>query len=148
MYLTLELDTGLGAGLRGWWVVVGGVRRGVSAWCCAWQGWRAKREHAPFGLMADFRDHIETPFAKALKLAGAPAPSLLPAWFGRPIDRTTIANWKAGRRLPPLWAVARIERAIRERDEEARATLARIKTSSGLEARARNLAKWKAENPR
>jgi hypothetical protein len=98
--------------------------------------------------MDNFRQTKQTALARALELAGAPAPSMLPAWFGRPVHRTTIANWKAGRWLPPRWVVDRIERAIRERDEEARAALARIKTSSGLEARARNLARWKAENPR
>ena len=129
-------------------MVLGGLRGGVGAWHEARGGWRADREHAPFGLMSHFRQTKQTALARALELAGAPAPSLLPAWFGRPVHRTTIANWKAGRWLPPRWVVDRIERAIRERDEEARAALARIKTSPGLEARARNLAKWKAENPR
>lgn len=79
----------------------------------------------------------ETPFAAALRMLGER--DLVQLFDGR-VNRTTIANWKAGRRGPPQWAIDRILARWEERDQTTRATIAKIEKGPGLSVGARNLA--------
>ena len=83
----------------------------------------------------------QTPFAELLGLAHVADPV---AFFGRRANRTTIANWKAGRYPAPQWAIDRLRLRWHELDSNARQKLDQIKTGPGKRAGAINLARYLA----
>jgi len=83
----------------------------------------------------------QTPFAEMLELARVRDPV---SFFDHRADRTTIANWKAGRHPPPAWAVDRLRLRWQELETHGRAILQRIPKGPGRKAGTRNIMAWRA----
>lgn len=83
----------------------------------------------------------QTPFARVLERIGADD---LVALFHGKANRTTIANWKAGRHPPPQWAIDRLHQIAGQLESDLRADLDKLKPGPGLKAGARNLAAYLA----
>lgn len=83
----------------------------------------------------------QTPFARVLERVGRH--DLVEVFNGR-ANRTTIANWKAGRHPPPQWAIDRLRQLADEFVGDMQADLDKLKPGPGLKAGARNLAAYLA----
>ena len=85
----------------------------------------------------------ETPFSRVLERIGER--DLVQLFDGR-AARTTISNWKAGRRSMPRWAIERLRQHWQSIDNATREDLARIEPGLGKRAGAINLARYRAAN--
>jgi hypothetical protein len=83
----------------------------------------------------------ETRLSRILERIGEPD---LRALFGHRAARSTIANWKAGRRALPPWAKEILRQRWRFIAAETARDIEQIKTGPGLKAGARNLAEYLA----
>jgi hypothetical protein len=63
-------------------------------------------------------------------------------------NRTTLANWRAGRRGIPRYALDRVRIELLQRFTPLNHALANAKERPGLKAGAKNLAKWRASRNR
>jgi hypothetical protein len=72
----------------------------------------------------------------------------LAALFADRADRTTILNWRAGRRNMPAWAIDRVRQRWLSIKQEGDADLGAMVPGPGLKAGARNLAIWRASQNR
>jgi len=83
----------------------------------------------------------ETAFERTIRRLGE---TNLVALFGHRVARTTIANWRAGRRNVPPWAIDLLRNKIRAAHESELADLSQVKAGPGLRAGAKNLAAYLA----
>ena len=83
----------------------------------------------------------QTPFAMMLDLARVKDPV---SFFDGRANRTTIANWKAGRHPAPQWAIDRLHQSWQELETIGRHTLQQIKTGPGRKAGTRNIMAYMA----
>ncbi len=83
----------------------------------------------------------ETPFSRMLWRAHIADPV---AFFSGRADRTTIANWKAGRRSIPLWVKDALRRRWRELENDSAADIDQMKTGPGKKAGTRNIMAYMA----
>lgn len=67
-------------------------------------------EQTPLGHPLKSQSVVETPFVQLLSAARVAHAS---TFFADKADRTTVTNWKAGRRNPPQWAIDRLRTEIR-----------------------------------
>jgi hypothetical protein len=74
---------------------------------------------------------------------GASAAQLVPLFDGK-AGRTQIANWRAGIRTMPAWAVELLRAKIRTDNERRTQRAAQIKEGSDRHVGARNLAEYLA----
>lgn len=70
----------------------------------------------------------------------------LVALFDGRVAVTTIANWRAGRRGIPSWAIDRLHQRIDEHSAQAKQYLQRVQPGPGLKAGAINLARYRARS--
>jgi hypothetical protein len=91
----------------------------------------------------------ETAFSAAIEWLqpGASASDVVKR-FGWRTDRTTVANWRSGRRRAPRWAIDAVRLELRTRYESLDRALAQIKERPGLQAGKINLAKYLASRNR
>ena len=68
----------------------------------------------------------------------------LTALFGHRANRTTIANWIAGRYAAPQWAIDRLTQEWQAVDAAMRADLAQTKAGPGRKAGTRNIMAYNA----
>lgn len=98
---------------------------------------------APLSHARDFDLSEQTTFARAVRRLGRPD---LIALFGHRANRTTIANWIAGRHPAPQWAIDRLNQEWHAIDTEMRRELASLKPGPGKRVGAINLARYRAQN--
>jgi hypothetical protein len=110
-------------------------------------------EQAPIGQMDNFdRLYVMAVFRRAVdRLAPNATGGMVAAILHGKPSPSRAQNWYAGRRAAPGWALAILEAALAKRAQEDAAIageLAKMKTRPRYHPGPRNLAKWKAENPR
>lgn len=90
---------------------------------------------------------LEKPFEMALHelWPDATGQDLVALFDGR-VAVTTIANWRAGRRGIPPWAIDRLHQRIDERSAQAKRYLQHVVPGPGLKAGAINLARYRARS--
>src|SRR5216684_6338058 len=100
-------------------------------------------EQAPHGYQGDRTKVYETTVDQALRwlVPDAHGRKLVALFDGR-VTRATIANWRAGRRSIPQWAIDRIDQLTRERSRAVTA----IKPGPGKSAI--GFARWRARRER
>ena len=90
---------------------------------------------------------LEKPFELAIRALwpNATGQELVALFDGRAAV-TTIANWRAGRRGIPAWAIDRLHQRIDERSAQAKRHLQHVAPGPGLKAGAINLARYRARS--
>jgi hypothetical protein len=90
----------------------------------------------------------ETLFSDAVEaLQPGASGSAIAALLNNKVDRTTVANWRAGRRSAPQWALrvlADHHRSLASKHAALADQLYAQKERPGLKAGALNLARWRA----
>jgi hypothetical protein len=91
--------------------------------------------------MQDFDSPPKTPFAEMLELVRVTDPV---AFFQYRADRTTIANWKAGRAPAPQWAIERLRQHWNDLTTHGIRTLQSIRIGPGRKAGTKNIMAYNA----
>ena len=100
---------------------------------------------APLDLTRDFDSRMETPLERVLQhyWPSVVGQQLVDLFDGR-IDRTTVANWRAGRRRMPQWAILHLEQQIREFERYGHELISKLTPGPTRRANAIHLKRWHA----
>jgi hypothetical protein len=144
-YLTVECDTarGAGQGVGGIYFEVSGLQVEASSAVAAVRNHNNK--NAPSGHTRDFDLRSETDLERLLQhyWPGIIGQQLVELFDNR-IDRTTVANWRAGRRRMPQWAIVRLEQQIRDFERYGHELISKLAPGPTRRANAVYLKRWQA----